>query len=348
MARVKKELLNQRRKELLNLLVQEYILTGSPVSSGLLVDKYDLKVSPATVRNDFAYLEEMGYIYQPHLSAGRIPTDLGIQHYVETIIDKQLLTEEERKDVDEMFSSISDEIEKIYSLTVEALTRLTRCLGVAVFSPEEREMIKHLDLIKLSDMSYLLLVVDSAGNVFKRRIEIKDDISDESVNYVLFKVKEKLLERAFKHIEGLNSLTSPAAHPSVDTAFFYNRVVAELKKIHREQAEAAKVYRSRLEESAIEELIKNKDLLIKFSSFLEKETYLVELAREAISENRIIIKIGAYTPLAADLSIIAAPYRTRKASGIVGVIGPKRMNYMRAIGAARFISHRLIDLFSEP
>lgn len=348
MARVKKEILNKRRKELLNLLVQEYILSGCPVSSGFLVEKYDLHVSPATVRNDFAYLEEMGYIYQPHQSAGRIPTDLGIQHYVETIIDKQLLTEEERKDVDKIFSSISEELENIYSLTVEVLTRLTKCLGVAVFSPEDLEKIKHLDLIRLNDKGFLLLVVDSAGNVFKRRIEVKDEINDDSVNYVLLKIKKELLEKSFEQIDSLNSLTSPAAHPSVDTAFFYNRVVAELKKLYREQVESAKVYRSRLEESAIEELVKNKELLVKFSSFLEKESYLIELAREAISENRILIKIGAYSPLSSDLSIIAAPYRTQKASGIVGVIGPKRMNYMRAIGAARLISRRLIDIFSRP
>lgn len=339
--------MNKRRHNILKFLVEEFILTGQPIASGYLVSKYELNVSPATVRNDLAYLEEHGFLFQPHFSSGRIPTDKAYRYYVEEILYKQLISEEEKQQIEDIFVKRRLEIENLHQEAAALLAKLTRCFGFALLSVANNADVKLFELVKLSPVRLLALLVLADGSVYRREIESYEEISDETIAYVKEKISGQIIGKPMMSILELDALTGPEEHRDVVSAYLYNRTLSELKELVRDELNNLRIYLSGEESDWFEAFDANPVELKKVLTVSQFKKPVARLFEEAVNEHRIIVKIGNENPISSDFSVIMAPYKLPFFVGAVGVIGPKRMNYIRAIGAARFISSRLSEIFSQ-
>ncbi|MCX7832292.1 MAG: heat-inducible transcriptional repressor HrcA [Actinobacteria bacterium] len=347
MGKVKKDVLNKRRQLLLKIVVQEHILTGMPIASGYIVSKYELNVSPATIRNDLAYLESRGFLKQPHLSAGRIPTDKGYKFYTEEILDRNFISDEEKVAVEQIFEKKSFEIEELHLEVARTIAKLTKCFGIAAASSSFDTNVVLFELVRLSESRLLLLLVSDNGNVYRKEIDTFEDVPDDVVEYVRSRIKSEILGMPMLSIKKLNALTGPEEHKNLASAYLYNRIVSELKRIVEEVSACTKVYISAEDVDWVEDEYLNPEALSKIYSISGQKNPLSELVEEAITMNKVVVKIGQENPIASDFSIVIAPYASRKFSGAVGVIGPKRMNYLRAVSAARYVSRQLAEIFSR-
>jgi heat-inducible transcriptional repressor len=328
-------------------LVEEFILTGQPVASGYLVSKYSLDVSPATVRNDLAYLEEHGFLYQPHFSSGRIPTDKAYRYYVEEILDKQLIAEEEKQQIESLFIKRRIEIENLHKEAASILAKLTRCLGLAVHAAANNADVKLFEIVRLSLARLLILLVLSDGTIYRREIEGYEGAGEEATNYVKEKIGKQIVGKPLSLILELKALTGPEEHGDPHLAYLYNRTVSELKDMARQAFGDLNVYISGQESDWLEAVDIKPEALLRLYTIDQLKEPFVSIFEEALKEGKIMVRVGSENPISSDFSIVIAPYRLSTFTGAVGVIGPKRMNYIRAIGAARFISNRLSEIISQ-
>lgn len=174
---------DKRRGEVLRAIISDYVHSGEPVGSKVLVERYDLGVSPATIRNDMAELEESGLIYQPHTSAGRVPTDRGYRAFVNQIATLKPLSQPQR-DAIQLFLTGAADLDDVVDRTVRLLAQLTQKLAVVQYPSYNRASLKHLELLLLDPHRVLLVVITDTGRVEQRLIEVAQAPSEEQVAQV--------------------------------------------------------------------------------------------------------------------------------------------------------------------
>lgn len=339
MPRISKEELNERRKRLLCLAVKDYILTGENIASKKITEKYSLEVSSATVRNDLAWLEEKGFLFQPHLSAGRVPTDEGYRFYVRSLGEETVLQKKDREAIKKFLSVLTNEVEEIYKQVANLLTDLTCCFGLTVSTIVQSALIKHLDLVKIGSRSLLIALILDNGNIIRTTVEIGESIQDERVKQIENKLKSEISGNKLSDVlnlekESLKGLSSEL-HETTE------KITTGLKNVISEDARRSVFFGETPDFSLHPEMMEPERMLKIFKLF-DKNNVFFGLAQEALGNQSMIVKIGKDNPPAVrDFSFIAAPYELRKTVGIVGVLGPKRMNYAKAIAVVNDVSQHL-------
>src|SRR5579883_1719022 len=162
--------LSQRKQQILRALVQEYIQTALPVASETLVRKYGLHFSSATVRHELAGLEEAGLIYQPHTSAGRVPTDLGYRYFVEHLVEESTLSLDEQRLIRHQFYQVQDQLDQWVRLTASVMARLLHSAAVMTPPRSSEGRLKHFEVLSISDLSAHLVLVLTDGTVKQQRL----------------------------------------------------------------------------------------------------------------------------------------------------------------------------------
>src|SRR5687768_17918339 len=171
---------DERRLEVLRAIVQDYVSTNDPVGSKALAERHDLGVSPATIRNDMAVLEEQGYITQPHTSAGRVPTDKGYRLFVDRLSAVKPLSPAERRAIERFLDGAVD-LHDVLSRTVRLLAQLTRQVAVIQYPTLSRSAVRHLEVVHLAAARLLLVLITDTGRVEQRIIESPVDVDVEAV-----------------------------------------------------------------------------------------------------------------------------------------------------------------------
>lgn len=340
-------MLDARKKAILYVAVQEYITTADPVSSQKLVEKYQLGVSSATVRHELAQLEELGYLHQPHTSAGRIPTDSGYRFYVDSTSSKPGLTGQEEQAVAELFSHIDKEMEGLLQETTRVLSRLTNQVSVVLAPLFRSSTLKHVDLVSLSPRHLLLVLITDKGQVLKRTIGIEMVGSfAHSLEALEYLINEKL--------QGLGSIKIKQVRESIElpnpeSTRLVQRLVDELLDMlvseDKEQVFLSGK-NSIFEQPEFDDLHKVQSLL----NCLEHGYRLLQWLEDSYRSDKVLIKIGSENTdqHIKDCSVIASSYRIDgEALGTIGIIGPTRMNYARTISAVEFIADSLTKALRE-
>ena len=170
---------DERRMEVLRAIVQDYVSSREPVGSRAIVERHHLGVSPATVRNDMAYLEESGYIMQPHTSAGRIPTDKGYRHFVDQISTLKPLSVAERRAI-EAFLGEAVDLDDVLERTARRLAQFTHQVAIIQYPSLRRSVLRHLELVPVSERHLLLVVITENGRVEQRTLEVSGALPDLS------------------------------------------------------------------------------------------------------------------------------------------------------------------------
>lgn len=337
-------MLSKRRRIILNNLIENYVVTGEPTGSSRLVKKYGIEASPATVRNELAALEEMGYLEQPHTSAGRVPTDKGYRFYVSSLTQDTGLSETEKIAVHRFYSELSKEVEGLLRETCDLLSNITHYVAIAFAAPPRKSSIKHLDLVWLGSNTVLLVLITDTGRVGKRIIEFKQTVASE----VLGKVEKSLNQKiSGKNIDEVPQETEEEMaelfHPGgrILTEKILEQIVDCLTEEEGERAYLGGTTNI-LDYSQFAELTEIQEL---FKAF-EQKYFLLGLLKEALAAPPVVVKIGSENKQQEmkHCSFIGTSYRVEgKSVGTVGILGPTRMNYPRAISAVEYIARNLSE-----
>jgi heat-inducible transcriptional repressor len=333
-------MLDKRKQKILKAVVFRYIMTGTPVGSKALAESLNLGLSAATIRNELSKLEDMGYLYQPHVSAGRVPTDLGYRFYVDSLAGRTRLGKEEREAILALFSSKTQELERLLKETTFLLSRLTSAAALVIAPRLERTTIKHVDLVRLNEDHVLLVIITNTGRVEKKTLYLREREGE--------KTTEKAQELLNRHLQGkgLEDIEETdweeelgrkrASLPAL-------RAVEAVKEIlTREEYE--KIYVggavNLLRDMKEEGIARIEGLLKRF----EEQYYLLNMLREVIRSRKMVVRIGDENILKElqDFSLVATPYGIgEELVGTVSVLGPTRMNYARVIPTVDFIASSL-------
>jgi heat-inducible transcriptional repressor len=331
--------LSERKVAILRALVQLYIRTGEPVGSEALASFADLRVSSATVRNELAALEEMGYLSQAHTSAGRAPTDLAYRSYVDMLPARPRLRDTERKAIVHFFDEALADVDDILRGTTHLLSRLTRYASLALAPSQRESAIARAELVLLGTATLLLVVFDT-GQVDKRVVEVPPDATDEQVEGISRSMAETFRGQTLG--TACERVAERARHAEEPERTILMSVSEAMRSIDA-AAEAEHVFMGGVANIAAEEAFNRRETLRQVYEALERESAVLRLLREAAANAPLGVMIGRENamPEMWEASVVAAPFAAGGAIGSIGVVGPLRMDYGAAISAVRAVAERL-------
>jgi heat-inducible transcriptional repressor len=339
-------MLDDRKLDVLRAIVEDYVQTQEPVGSKALVDRHQLGVSPATVRNDMAALEEEGFIMQPHTSAGRIPTDKGYRLFVDRLTSIKPLSPAERRAIATFLQGAVD-LDDVVHRSVRLLAQLTQQVAIVQYPTLSRSTVRHVEVVTLSATKLLLVVITSSGRVEQRVVELPGAVDDD----VLADVRARLNTAVVGQ-----HLSDAAGRVAALPTMFHQDDLATVAQIVATFAEAVAADKAgdKVAFGGTANLVRfgeDFDTSIRpLLEALEEHVVLLKLLGESSSPTRVTVRIGHEVPhedLAA-ASVVATGYGpAAEPMAALGVVGPTRMDYpgsMAAVTAvARYVSQMLAD-----
>lgn len=329
--------LDARKLTILRTIVTEYVGQGEPVGSRRVVELTDLGVSAATVRNEMAVLEELGYIAQPHTSAGRVPTDKGYRRFVDDLRANPRLDDPRRELVQELLGSARD-VEDLLARTSSVLSQLTRLVSLVIAPAVDASRVKLAELVPLNPGAGLLLLVADTGRVDKRGVDLPLDVSDRDLDRVRAVMAEQVVGRRLGDVhETLSGVVEAVPSELRETLL----ALADATAADLDDDAVHHVYvggqASLAEQEAFE-----RDQLSRMFQLLEQRATLARLLDEASGDDHPTVRIGNENEV-EDLrstSLVAQRYRLVSA-GSLGVLGPTRMDYAGVLATVQAVADEL-------
>jgi heat-inducible transcriptional repressor len=326
--------LDDRKLAVLRAIVQDYVSTMEPVGSKSLVDRHHLDVSPATIRNDMAVLEEEGYIAQPHTSAGRIPTDKGYRLFVDRLSGVKPLSVAERRAIETFLAGAYD-LDDVVIRTVRLLAQLTRQVAVVQYPSLTRSVVRHVELVPLAAKRLLLVLITDTGRVQQRTVELPVPIEEDAATQLRAVLNAcldgRMLTEVASVVADLPERVPPSERPNAAAVF---SVILE-SLVERNEERIVVGGASNLTPAdfsqGLHEVLES----------LEEQVVLMRLLGESVDQASVTVRIGAENPVAGlhSTSVVAAGYGTGdQAVARLGVLGPTRMDYPTAMGAVRAVA----------
>lgn len=345
----KRDDLNIRSLEVFKELVDAYIETGEPVGSRTLSKRLSTKLSPATIRNVMADLEEMNFLYSPHTSAGRVPTDHGLNFFIHGLLEINDIETADRTFIEKLSRGKGRNPEAVIEEATRMLSGLSQCAGL-VLAPKIEAPLKDIQFVPLSEGRVLLILISQQGAVENRILDLPNDVPmhtlQEAANYLSHHMRGKTLSSAretialemSKHKKDLDALTSRIVEQGL--AVWSGGAEQNSSLIVKGQSQLLKRM------NAQEDLARIQDL---FTLLEEKENF-AHLLDASIQADGVQIFIGSENQLfqMAGCSVVISPYKNaqNKVLGTIGVIGPTRMNYRRVIPLVDYTAKIVSKLLS--
>lgn len=336
--------LTQRDQEILKIIVRDYIDNGEPVGSRTVAKQFDLNLSPATIRNVMADLEEMGLLFQPHTSAGRVPTEKGLRLFVDTLLDRQELSLTEQEEINSTYEACRADISQLMRGTCRILSAFSHYTGIVMAPPLQETIFKRIEFIRIKNNQVLVVFVAASGLVQNRVVEMDEDLSQDELNKIssylndlliglsLREVRERIIEDMRQEKMAYDKLLQKALQWGGET---------------QEGREERDLYiegqTNILNEPSFADVERMKDL---FRAFEEKSV-LVKLLDRSMKVKGVHILFGSECGVVGieGCSLITSTYGLPgRFLGILGVIGPMRMNYSRVIPVVDYTAKLLTDI----
>lgn len=342
--------LDDRDQQVLEAIVTDYIKTGEPVGSRTISRRYGLKVSSATIRNVMADLEELGFLFQPHTSAGRVPTEKGLRFYLDSLMQFQALDRQEKDMIRQAFLEPGTDVRELLRRTSLILSKFCKQAGVVLWPKISVARLKRIDFVRLRPRMIMAIIIARSGLVHHHLIDWKEDIRQEELD---------------KYSRYLNDLLRDTPLGEVK-----NRILSEM---HKEKVLFDQLYTNALEitghflQSPMDDsdvYIEGKSNLLNNPEFADVErmrrlletfedksriVQLLDMTLKTSSGMKIIL--GSESDLSGlrEISLISAPYRRGDTLlGVLGVLGPMRMDYSRIIPVVEFTAGLLSQFLEEP
>lgn len=336
--------LEERKARVLRAVVQDHIRTAEPVGSGSIVRRYRLGVSPATVRNEMASLEDLGYLAQPHTSAGRIPTDSGYRFYVDALPSRITLAEAHRRAISEFFGEMPPDVDSLLQETASLLSRITGYAALTGSPVASQSRVLRAELM-LMGTALLLLVVADTGRVDKRVIPAEASPDAKSVQRVSDVIGEGLAGLSYEEAAARAEALATGGSPR-DRGLLHD-VGGALRRL-RVEADAEHLHTGGVANIADERSFRRMESLRNMMQALEERATAIRLLQPRPGDTGdVAVRIGRENPLRAmrEASVVVARYRVgSRPLGAIAIVGPTRMEYGTAISSARVVARRLSDL----
>jgi heat-inducible transcriptional repressor len=339
-------MVEDRKLAVLRAIVEDYVSTQEPVGSRALVERHGLGVSPATVRNDMAALEDEGFITQPHTSAGRIPTDKGYRLFVDRLSQVKPLSAAEKRAIATLLEGAID-LDDVVQRSVRLLAQLTRQVAIVQYPTLSRSTVRHVELVTLASTRLLLVLILSTGRVEQRVVELPEPLDDETVARVRLAlnraaVGEKLTDAA-ERLADVPEQYDAEDRPPV-TAIV--AVLIEAMSDHRSDERVVVGGTANLARFGDGFDPSIKPML----EALEEHVVLLKLLGEATSPSTLTVRIGHEVPYQelSTTSVVATGYGPGdEALATLGIVGPTRMDYPSTIATVRAVARYVSKILDE-
>ncbi|OJU08225.1 MAG: heat-inducible transcription repressor HrcA [Clostridiales bacterium 43-6] len=336
--------LNERKLNILAAIVKNYIETGEPVGSKMLCDMENMNLSSATIRNEMSELSELKLLEQPHTSAGRIPTLEGYRLYVDKLMNRYALSEEDKRHIDSMLPDFVDDPFRFMDEAGNALSELTRCAVISTTVADKNGVIKKIDFFTLNRRTVMIVLVTSSGIVKSRNSRSDFDITDTVIDHF-----SELLQATVYNMplsEFTSALVQSLAAAAGDTVLIISPMLYTIYELVKDACETELLLKGELN------LLQHRE----FSGDRAKELFTLLNKRRSIlslldtNDKELAVFLGLETEKSGLVpsSLVVARYNTgKKETGSIGVIGPYRMDYEHIIPSIEYFAESIGRLLSE-
>lgn len=329
-------MLDDRKLAVLRAVVQDYVSTEEPVGSKSLTERHDLGVSPATIRNEMALLEEEGYITQPHPSAGRIPTDKGYRLFVDRLSAIKPLSVAERRAIQQFLDGAVD-LDDVIHRTVRLLAQVTRQVAVVQYPSLTRTTVRHVELLPVAASRVLIILITSTGRVEQRVVECGNAVDEQSISNLHTQLNKAVAGRRGSELAAaLRDL--PASFAAEEQGPVKPVISAVLEIMADEQEERVVLGGTANLARFVQDFHGSIRPVLEA---LEEQVVLMHLLGETGGRQPITVRIGHENPHAglASTSVVASTYSVDDEEvARLGVVGPTRMDYPGTMGAVRAVA----------
>ncbi len=335
-------MLTSRRGTVLEIIVREYIDKGLPVASEAICRNHRLRVSPATVRNDMAYLEEVGFIARPHISAGAVPLNKAYRYYVESLVKGIELPITEQRFIGSLFQDVEKEFEKWSKLAASLLSNLIQTIAVVTPPKSPRCRFKHVELIKLQEYLTLLVLVLHQTKIKRQFLSVTESVTQEELN----KFTDKL--NTFYNGLTVSEIMTKKLEPSHLEKQIGENIVSLMAE--EDELEYDEPYFDGIRLMLGQPEFVSSSQMLNIIELLEEREWLSSIFSQELANGEVKVVIGeeSHEELLHDLSLIYTRYGIpREIGGAIGVLGPTRMDYGRAISSVRYLSEVLSSLLTD-
>lgn len=345
-------MLTERQKMILRMIVEDYIHSAEPIGSRAISKHVEMELSAATIRNEMADLEEHGYLEQPHTSAGRVPSQLGYRYYVDHLLQLgERLQSSEILKMQSLFSDHVDEIEMAAQQTAQYLSTFTKYTAVVLGPQIYDTTLRSLQLVPLGDKSAVLIVITSSGQVQNKTVSFPEAgsvdhaeklvhiLNDRLTGTPMFQIRSRIMEEISRELARQMQNYEEAMR------------ILQLMMPALDSEREGKIYlggtTNMLAQPEFRDIEKARSVL----SWLEHHDQVsAALLQESRGTTPLSVRIGGENELdlLQDCSLVTATYRVRGAPvGVIGIIGPTRMEYGRVIGMVEFLSKEMTRLVTK-
>lgn len=327
---------------ILRFLVDEYVDSGRAVGSNRLIERYPLNVSSATVRNEMATLERLGYIHHPHTSAGRVPTDVGYRYYVEHFARSSILPQSDQIMIRHQFRQVESQLESWLQLTASVLAEISGNVSMVTTPHAQMARLRHFELLSLQERVALLILVTQESSINQAMIHFSNPVEQTELSAAADRLNARLTD-----------LSAPEVHDLVTEMTGIDEFIGQ--RVASALAAAESGERSAVHHEGIEYLVQQPEFasseeLRPLLDLLRGGTILSALVPQLGEGGDVQIFIGNEN-VADELQsfgIVVASYGVgSKVTGLVGIVGPRRMQYDRSISSVRYMSQLVSDLMSD-
>lgn len=335
------ELLDERKRRILAAIVDSYIITGEPVGSKAIAALPDIRVSPATIRNDMAMLEQLGYLEQPHTSAGRIPTYAGYRLYIDELMNAKTLSDEDKKLLDECLDVEVPTADALIESASKALAELTHCATVVKNVAPKFSVITKVEVIPTGRRMYVLLMVTSSGNIKNKVCRLEFDLTNEQMEFFTKYMAENLQGIS------IDQLDESVIEKLVAAMGTYMVTLAPLLQGVCELAEGFRD--NEIQVAGEKNLLARQDIntnqLMRF--FENKNEVVKNMLDDSFGDLQVLFGEDGGFIIENSSMIVSKIKKGGKTAGSLGVIGPMRLDYAKIIPYIEYLTDRITNLISE-
>jgi heat-inducible transcriptional repressor len=352
-------MLDDRKLEVLRAIVSDYVSSQEPVGSKALVDRHDLGVSPATVRNDMAVLEEEGYITQPHTSAGRIPTDKGYRLFVDRLGSVKPLSAAERRAIQTFLSGALD-LDDILNRTVRLLAQVTQQVAIVQYPTLSHAVVRHVEVVSLSTQRLMLVMITSTGRVEQRLVEVADIDEDELAGLRAVLNEAVVGQTTGEAVRTLSMLLADVDQAGGSGHAETRRMITMLRASPTAKLSVATLLEmlgsdrsSRVVVGGVQNLTRLSDefetTVKPVLEALEEQVVLLKLLGEVSDPDVVTVRIGQENPYERlqSTSVVSTGYGSSLDWATMGIVGPTRMDYPSTMASVRAIARYVGRFLTE-
>jgi heat-inducible transcriptional repressor len=341
------EELNEREKNILRFIIQQFILTANPVGSRNITKRYDIGFSPATVRNIMSDLEDSGFINHPHTSAGRIPTDKGYRFYVDSLMDVQKLRTAEMGLINKSLETNLTETDELLKIASNLLSSITHQIACVTYPKLESGIFEKIQIIQLTSTRILVVITIKSGLVKTITLELNSDLKISQIDPVQQLLNERLSGLSLKEIRG--TFKERFKDIEEDQHPIIRLFVDSVDKIFKDDTRGERALITGAKNVIRQPEFENPESFQSVIELIEDKDIIIHILEKSGDDKQIYISIGSENDNEKlnEYSFISKKYQLGEISGTLGIVGPKRMEYSKVIAIVDYIAKMISEILKN-